>query len=158
MELATLTRSELIFPELQGSDQASALWAFSECMVERGIVDDAHQLYEKLLEREELCSTGVGAGVAIPHCKVKKLDEVVVAVGILRRAVEFGASDGQPVRLLFLVLSPEKSPAAHLKSLAAISRWIQADSHVERILMQPDRESILEVLRQPVASEGAAAT
>lgn len=148
MELSTLTREELIFPKLEGSDVASALWAFSECMVKQGIVNDVHQLYEKLLEREDLCSTGVGAGVAIPHCKVKKLNEVVVAVGILRSAIDYGASDGQPVRVLFLVLSPEKEPAAHLKCLAAISKWVQADSHVERILQQPDRDGILGLLRQ----------
>ncbi len=149
MELSTLTRPELIFPELPGSDRASVLFAFSECMVEQGIVSDARELHRKLLERESLCSTGVGNGVAIPHCKVKKLDRVVIALAILQEAVEFGASDEQAVRLLFLVLSPEKSPAAHLKSLAAISKWVQADAHVERILEQPDRESILDLLRQP---------
>lgn len=148
MELASLTRAELIFPELGGTDQASALWALSERMAQKGIVNDAHQLYEKLLEREELCSTGIGEGVAIPHCKVKKLDRVIVAVGILREGVEFGASDGLPVRLLFLVLSPEKSPAAHLKSLAAISKWVQTDSHIEQILRQPDRQSILNLFHQ----------
>lgn len=154
MELATLTGPELIFPELEGTDRTSALLALSERIVEQGIVSDANQLHQKLLEREGLCSTGVGDGVAVPHCKVKKLGRVVVAIGVLREAIEFGASDGKPVRLLFLVLSPEKEPAAHLKSLAAISKWIQADSHVQRILEQPDRESILDLLRVPIASEG----
>ena len=104
-------------------------------------------------EREELGSTGIGSGVAIPHCKVERLEEVIVAIGILDEAIEFGASDGLPVRLLFLVLSPESSPAAHLKSLAAISRWVQADSHVERILEEPSRDFILELLSE-VAPEG----
>lgn len=154
MELGALTRPELIFPDLAGSDQASALWAFAEAVAAEEVITDAHQVYEKLLEREELGSTGIGNGVAIPHCKVKRLTEVVVAIGILGEAVEFGASDGLPVQLLFLVLSPENAPAAHLKSLAAISRWVQADSHVERILEQPDRRFILELLGQE-AAEGS---
>ena len=153
MELEALTRPDLIFPELPGSDRASALWALAESLAEAGAIPDAHQVYDKLLEREELGSTGIGHGVAIPHCKVKHLSEVVVAIGITREAVGFGASDGLPVRLFFVVLSPEKAPAAHLKSLAAISRWVQAESHVERILDRPDREAILELLRQG-ASEG----
>ena len=157
MELGALTKPELIFPELAGSDQASALWAFAEAMATAEVIDDAHQVYEKLLEREELGSTGIGNGVAIPHCKVKRLSDVVVAIGILREAVDFGASDGLPVRLLFLVLSPESEPAAHLKSLAAISRWVQADAHVERILRRPDRGFILELLRQG-ATEGTGVT
>ncbi|MFQ5527798.1 MAG: PTS sugar transporter subunit IIA [Thermoanaerobaculia bacterium] len=157
MELEGLTRPELIFPSLAGSDQASALWALAESMAKAGVIADAHRVYEKLLEREELGSTGIGDGVAIPHCKVKRLEEVVVAVGILGEAVDFGASDGLPVRLLFLVLSPEKSPAAHLKSLAAISRFVQADSHVQRILERPERDFILELLRQD-ATEGTGVT
>lgn len=153
VELAALTRPELIFIDLPGSDQASALWTLSERMVEQGIVADARDLHAKLLEREKLCSTGVGAGVAVPHCKVKKLGQVVVAVAVLADPVEFGASDGRPVRLLFLVLSPTKAPAAHLQSLAAISKWVQADEHVDRILEQPSREAIWALLGGAVSAE-----
>lgn len=147
MELANLTSPELIFPALPGSDRASALLALSERVVEQGVTQDAQELYSRLLEREKLCSTGLGDGVAIPHCKIEQLDQVVIAVGILENPIEFGATDGVPVRLLFLVLSPEKAPAAHLQSLAAISKWVQTASHVEQVLQQPDREGILNLLR-----------
>lgn len=157
MELASFTRPELIFPELPGSDRSSALWALSDRMVSEGIVPEGRVLHEKLIEREQLCSTGVGDGVAIPHCKIKKLNQVVMAVGILAQPVDYGAADGRPVRLLFLVLSPEKNPAAHLQSLAAISKWIQADEHVNKILEQPDREAIYALLREPVPTTGAEA-
>lgn len=157
MELEGLTRPELIFPGLAGTDQASALWAFSLSLAEAGAIRDPQHVYEKLLEREELGSTGIGSGVAIPHCKVEHLDEVLVAIGVTREAIEFGATDGLPVRLFFVVLSPEKAPAAHLKSLAAISRWVQSDSHVERILERPDRSAILDLLREP-ASESTGVT
>lgn len=153
MELESLTQPELIFPELAGTDAASALWAFSELIAQLGVVRDAHQVYEKLLEREELGSTGIGSGVAIPHCKVKDLDKVVVAIGILKEAIDFRATDGLPVRVLFLVLAPEKTPAAHLHALAAISRWVQTKDHVSRIVESPDRDAVLELLRQG-ASEG----
>lgn len=155
MELATLTRPELIFPDLPGGDRSSALLALAERMVEEGVVSDTQQLHAKLLERERLCSTGVGDGVAIPHCKIKKLDQVVVAIGVLAQPIEFGASDGKPVRLLFLVLSPEKSPAAHLQSLAAISKWIQADARVEKILEHPDREAIFALLEESASTTEA---
>lgn len=158
MELSNLTRAELIFPELPGNDRASALRAISERMAELGIVPDARILEAKLLERELLCSTGVGDGVAIPHCKIKKLEQVVVAVGILAQPIEFGATDGQPVRLLFLVLSPEKNPAAHLQSLAAISKWIQAEARVARILEQPSPEAVLALLGEPASTVEAGVT
>lgn len=157
MELSNLTRPELIFTDLPGGDQTSALRSLAECIVEEGVVDDAQVLLERLLEREKLASTGLGDGVAIPHCKIKKLDSVVIAIGVLRESVDFFATDGKPVRLLFLVLSPEKSPAAHLQSLAAISRWIQADAHVDRILEKPDRETILSLLKSPASPVEASA-
>jgi len=148
MELQTLTNPELIFPELPGTDRVSALRALAERVAYEGNSLDSHEIYEKLLEREDLGSTCIGRGVAVPHCKVKRLDRVVVAIGVLKEGIDYGASDGTPVRLLFLVLSPENSPAEHLKSLAAISKWVQGDSHVERILEQPDRESILDLLQE----------
>lgn len=148
MELQALTRPELIFPELPGTDRVSVLWAMAERVATEDGTLDAHQIFEKLLEREELGSTSIGCGVAVPHCKVKHLERVVVAIGVLNQGIEYDTKDGAPVRLLFLVLSPESAPAAHLKSLAAISKWVQGDSHVERILEQPDRDRILTMLRE----------
>jgi mannitol/fructose-specific phosphotransferase system IIA component (Ntr-type) len=71
--------------------------------------------------------------VAIPHCKLARLDRVVVAVGVATAGVAIETPDRQPVRLFFLVVSPESAPAAHLQSLAAISKWIKGDGNLERI-------------------------
>lgn len=146
MQLQQLTDQNLIFPNLAGSDSGSLLLEFSQRLVERGIVEEANELYRMLREREELGSTGIGDGVAIPHCKCKGIRQVVVAIGTSKNGIDFSAVDGGPVRLFFVVLSPEKDPASHLKSLAAISKWVKADNHVERILEASDPESIYELL------------
>lgn len=146
MQIHDLTNLELVFPNLPGQNAAAVLREFSLRLATQGVVDDADALYQRLLEREELGSTGLGGGVAIPHCKYRKLDRVIVAVATCAEGVEFGAADQQPVRLLFLVISPEKTPAAHLQSLAAISKWVKADHHVERILEASDAESIFALL------------
>jgi mannitol/fructose-specific phosphotransferase system IIA component (Ntr-type) len=73
---------------------------------------------------------------------------VVVAVGLAPKGVEFGAVDHQPVRLFFVVVSPSRSPAEHLQSLAAISRWVKADGRVERLLGLRDPGEVLELLRE----------
>ena len=78
-------------------------------------------------------STGLGSGLAIPHCKLREIDDVVLAVGVSRRGIDFGGADGQPVRLVFLVLSPTDAPALHLQALARISRVIRVPGVLERV-------------------------
>lgn len=146
MNLGSLTDPQLIYPDLPGETADGVLHALAVRVAARGLVEDAGKLETRLLEREQLGSTGIGAGVAVPHCKVKGLDRAVVAVGLKRRAVDFSAVDGEPVRLFFLVVSPDDQPAAHLQVLAAISRWVKADQHVERILGLSDRQQIFDFL------------
>ena len=148
LRLGALVRPELIFHNLTCADGPTALRAFAGRIAERGVVDDADELYRRLLEREKLGSTALGHGVAVPHCKLDGLKEVVVAIGLCQHGIEFAAEDRDPVRLLFLVISPSAEPAAHLQSLAAISRWVKEDSNVERILVLEDAESIVELLHQ----------
>jgi len=147
MNLGSLTDPQLIFPGLPGEDVEGVLRALAEQVAAQGAVDDSGELFTRLLEREQLGSTGIGSGVAIPHCKMKGLRKAVLAVGLKRRPVDFAAVDGQPVRLFFLVVSPNDAPAAHLQVLAAISKWVKADRHVERIAGLHDRQKIYEFLQ-----------
>ena len=88
----------------------------------------------------------------MPHCKIDDLDKVVMAVGLFGKGVDFETIDDEPVRLLFLVISPNAAPAEHLRSLAAISRWVKADHHVERILEVGEPQAIFELLDKQVDS------
>lgn len=146
--LESLTSPALVFPEIPGSDAPTILRALSERFAV--VVDevDAEDLYRKLMEREQLGSTGIGAGVAIPHCKVGGLDHAVLAVAVTKKKIDFGAMDDQPVQVFFLVVSPEDSPAEHLQVLAAISRWVKAGKNVQRILDRPSRERIYGLLQE----------
>lgn len=124
------------------------LRVLSEGLANKGVIGDADSMYRRLVEREELGSTAIGSGVAIPHCKMEELDNVVVAVGLSRQGVEFESEDGEPVRLFFLVVSPSSQPAAHLRSLAAISKWVKADRHVERLLELEEPEAIWKLMQE----------
>jgi PTS system nitrogen regulatory IIA component len=148
MELKSLTGPGLIFPDLEGRQASAVLLELSMRLSEADVVSSPEWLYEKLREREELGSTGIGGGVAIPHCKCKGVERVVIAIGTSRQGIDFGAPDEKPVRLFFVVLSPEKEPAAHLQSLAAISKWVKADEHVERILEAETPTAILDLLAE----------
>ncbi len=124
--LETLTDPHLIFPGLAAATprECCASWRPAR---RAGVVGDAEALFQRLWEREQLGSTAIGRGIAIPHCKLDGLERVVlVAVGLAPAGVDFGAADEQPVRLFFVVVSPSRSPAEHLQSLAAISRWVKS--------------------------------
>ena len=151
MELASLTSPDLIFPRLDGADRTTVLRLLAQNIAGRGYVRDAQELFDRLVEREEVASTGVGGGVAIPHCKMSGLDRVVLAVGLQEKGIDFGAVDGQPVRLFFLVVSPNQTPAAHLQCLAAISKWVRSEGHVPSLLELVDPQAIYERLREEEA-------
>lgn len=154
MGLGSLTRPELILSDLTAADSAPAdtvLRVFADRIAEAGAVGkakDAGELFRRLREREQLSSTGIGSGVAIPHCKMPGLKQAVLAVGLAPQGVDFGASDGQPVRLFFVVVSPETSPAEHLRVLASISRWIKTGRHAERLLEIRDPQEIQRFLEE----------
>jgi PTS system nitrogen regulatory IIA component len=146
LSLAALTRPELIFLDLPAGSREEVLRVFAERLAASGLVRDGEQLFQRLWEREQLGSTGIGNGVAIPHCKLPGLREGVVAVGRVPEGVDFQAVDGRPVKVFFLVISPSEAPGEHLKILAAISRWIRADEHAGALLEAADRESLFHLL------------
>ena len=148
MRLEALTDPELIFADLACRNPSALLRSLAEKVVSSGRFDDADELFEKLWEREKLGSTGIGEGVAVPHCKMPGLKSVILSVALLSEGVDFGSVDEQPVRLVFLVVSPEEQPTAHLQCLAAISRWIKAERHVETILQLSDPLAIYDLLKE----------
>jgi mannitol/fructose-specific phosphotransferase system IIA component (Ntr-type) len=148
MQLASLTEPGLIFPSLRSTDVPSLLRLLASRIVEQAPLDDSTALYEKLWEREQLGTTAIGSGVAIPHCKTDGLDRVFLAIGLLDEGIDFGAMDGQPVRVVFCIVSPAQSPAAHLQCLAAISKWVKGERHVEQLLDSRDPVAIFDLLRE----------
>jgi PTS system nitrogen regulatory IIA component len=144
--LGSLTRPDLIFPDLPAADRAEALRALADRVAARGLVHSAGELFRHLWDREQLGSTGVGGGIAIPHCKLQGLKQGVMAVGMVPAGIDFGAPDGRPVEIFFLVVSPEDAPGRHLQTLAAISRWIKAKPPTEKLLALHDPRQVYDLL------------
>lgn len=146
MRLASLTRPDLIFLGLPGGERQAVLHDLAQRVADRGRIGDPGELYDRLWEREQLGSTGVGGGVALPHCKLPGLPRGFLSIAVTAQGVDFAAPDGEPVRLFFLVVSPSLSPSEHLQALAAISRWVRADGHVPQLLSLGDPEAVYDLL------------
>jgi nitrogen PTS system EIIA component len=145
--LGSLIRPQLIFADLPATDRSGVLRAFADRVAAQGLVKSGDDLYQKLWEREQLGSTGIGLGLAIPHCKLPGLLQGIVAVALVPAGVDFGAADGRPVHVLFLVISPSGAPAEHLQILATISRWIRANAHAEKLASLGDPAAVYDLLR-----------
>jgi PTS system nitrogen regulatory IIA component len=109
-------------------------------------------IFEILLQREKLGSTGVGSGVAIPHGKLPKLSKLFGLFARLDRPIDFEALDAQPVDLVFLLLAPEAAGADHLKALARVARLLRDPEVARKLRDCRDAEALYAVLALPSAS------
>lgn len=107
---------------------------------------DADQLRERLMARERMLSTAMGAGIAFPHCISPQLSTPKFALGISHRGIDADAPDNKPVHIFFVVISPESDPEAHLESLAAASRVFSNPSVREKILAATRAEDAIMAL------------
>ncbi|MTI89661.1 MAG: PTS sugar transporter subunit IIA [Balneolaceae bacterium] len=113
-------------------------------------VESKEQLEEirtAVFEREKIMSTGVGKGLAIPHAKTKAVDANLAAFALLKESLPFDSIDGQPVRLVFLLVGPVSNNSYHIKLLSRISRLMNSASFREKILSCEDSECILNAFK-----------
>jgi PTS system nitrogen regulatory IIA component len=112
-------------------------------------------IFEVLIERERLGTTGVGNGIAIPHGKLPGLDKLYGLFARLDTPIDFDAIDEQPVDLICLLLAPESAGADHLKALARVSRLLRDRSICEKLRGSDTDEAIFALLTQSTASHAA---
>jgi PTS system nitrogen regulatory IIA component len=110
--------------------------------------DDVESIIRAILGREELGSTGIGMGVAVPHTRHPTLQRLVGTVALSRRGVEFAALDGEPVDIFFLLVSPQNQPGDHLRALENISRHLKDERFVSSLRQARSQERIIEVLEK----------
>ena len=112
-------------------------------------------VFDTLLQRERLGSTGIGEGIAIPHGKLPGLDRLFGLAARLEKPIDFDALDGQPVDILFLLLAPEDAGADHLKALSRIARVLRQPGLVERVRATRDAAALYAVLTDSPTPQAA---
>jgi PTS system nitrogen regulatory IIA component len=148
MNIDGLLQPEDIFPDLAAGCKEEVLAELAAGVVEHHPSLDRDEVIRILLERERLGSTGIGDGIAIPHGKLRRLDQPVLAFGRSLKGVDFAALDGRPVKLFFLVLAPEEAVGFHLKMLARISRILKNPAVRTRLLEAPDVAAMNAVIQE----------
>ncbi len=146
-----LTPGRISIP-FQAVDKESAIRQLVELFAADAGIAQVDEVLRAVQEREAVLSTGVGNGVAIPHGKSPAVPELGMAVGLLESPVDFEALDGQPVRLIFLLVGPETAAGAHIKALSRISRLVRHAAVRERLFAVGDARAFLAALEE---AEGA---
>jgi PTS system nitrogen regulatory IIA component len=147
MELSDLLTPESIVANLKATSKKQALQELSKRIAEV-INHDERDIFDILLEREKLGTTGVGDGIAIPHGKLESLEKLHGFFARLERPVDFDSIDERPVDLIFLLLAPESAGADHLKALARVSRLLRDKANCDKLRGSDNPEALYALLTE----------
>ncbi|CAA7612603.1 PTS IIA-like nitrogen regulatory protein PtsN [Magnetospirillum sp. SS-4] len=154
MEITDLISPAAVIPNLRATSKKQALQDLARRAADiTGLHERA--IFDVLLERERLGTTGVGNGIAIPHGKLSSLDRLHGLFARLERPIQFDSIDEQPVDLIFLLLAPESAGADHLKALARVSRLLRDKSVCEKLRGTDNSEALYALLTESPASRAA---
>ena len=154
MEISDLITVDCVDANLRVTSKKQVLQELSKRAAD---ITGEHErvIFDVLMERERLGTTGVGNGIAIPHGKLASVDRLYGLFARLETPIDFQSIDEQPVDLVFLLLAPETAGADHLKALARVSRLLRDDSVCEKLRGTDENEALYVLLTQTSASQAA---
>lgn len=139
--------NEKYFKRLKSKNKFKAIAELASVVNNTDICTDMEKLVNALREREEIMSTGIGLGLAIPHVKIKEVKKLAFAIGISKRGIDFDSIDGQPVNLIILVAAGEKQHKDYLKLLASIMSILKNPDVREKIIESSSANEIIEIFK-----------
>ncbi len=146
MKLIDILSKDRIVPGLASPDKKGVIQELVNVLPVEGV--SPARLVQVLLEREKLGSTGIGDGVAIPHGKLREVNEMIASFGRSIKGLNFDSLDGKPTHLFFLLVAPENSAGIHLKALARISRLFKDPQFRHTLMNARDQEEIFRIIRE----------
>jgi mannitol/fructose-specific phosphotransferase system IIA component (Ntr-type) len=148
MKLADFVAKEAIIADLQATTKEEAIREIVESLCTGGSLprNEAPSIVGAIMKREELGSTGIGNGVAVPHTKHPSVDRMVGAVAVSKKGLDFASIDREPVNIVFLLVSPPDRPGDHLRALENISRHLRVDTFCRFLRQAKTPEEVSEIL------------
>jgi PTS system fructose-specific IIA component/PTS system nitrogen regulatory IIA component len=150
MKLTDFVVPEAILPNIQVETKEDAIRVMVGSLKSSGSIkgSDEESIVAAILKREELGSTGIGHGVAVPHTKHPSVDSLIATVALAKEGVDFASLDGESVFILFLLVSPPDRPGDHLRGLENISRHLRSQSFCNFLRQARSREDVMELLKE----------
>ncbi|MCA9028512.1 MAG: PTS sugar transporter subunit IIA [Planctomycetaceae bacterium] len=150
MKLAEFVIEDAIITDLTANSKENAIREMVKSLCEAGrfATENEENIVAAIMKREELGSTGIGRGIAVPHTKHPSVDSLVATIAIAREGVEFQSLDGEDVHILFLLISPPDRPGDHLRGLEGISRHLKNDDFCNFLRQSKTAADVMELLRE----------
>lgn len=130
---------------LEADTRDEAIKTLVNMVNQTGRLPDKMAFYDAIIEREKIVSTGIGMGAAIPHAKLAALDDFFIAIGILRKGIDWNALDGSSVRLIFLIGGPDDKQTEYLRILSSLTQVIKNDQLRKKMLTVNSPEDIIQL-------------
>jgi len=146
MKIDTILKKESVIADLLGDNKVEVIKEMTQCLKKNNFIKNDQALFETLMEREKLGSTGIGENVAIPHGKSDEVTQIITVLARSKNGVEFESLDQKPVHFVCMVIAPSHSTGQHLKVLARISRIFKNPGLREDILKAGNSASIYSIL------------
>jgi nitrogen PTS system EIIA component len=146
MKIDEILSKDSIIANLTGTNKEEVLREITDFLQNQSLIKDKETLFNTLMEREKLGSTGIGENVAIPHGKSDELSQIIIVFGRSIEGLDFESLDQKPVHFVCMVIAPSNSTGQHLKALARISRLFKNKNLREGILKLQDANQIYALL------------
>ena len=148
MRIVEFLRRENLVPSFKADEKDAALRELCALLTQNGEVGDAGAVFDAVMKREMLGTTGIGDEVAIPHARTPQAKSLTGALGLSRNGIEYFAMDDKPVRLVFLLVAAENSTGTHLKALARVSRLLKSSGFRKKIESARSAEEMYSMIEE----------
>ena len=148
LKISEFLKPEAIIMQMKSKDKIAALKELVDNMVASSTVENGPELQKALAKRENLESTGIGDGIAIPHARTDSVKDLVLAFARSEEGVDFSAIDGKPSHLIFLIASPVDKKSEYIMALAKLSRLLRKQEVRQRLKKAGDPDEILEIIKK----------
>jgi len=146
MKLSDILKEDKIITDFKGETKEEIINELIDLFKDDDRVKDLNKLRETVLERENIMSTGVGKGLAIPHGKTDAVKKMIAGIGILSNPIDFESLDKKPVNIIVLLVGEENAIAPHIKMLSRISRMMNKDEFREKLVKSASPKEIYKLL------------
>jgi len=143
MALLDLINTDVVKVPLEARTKNAVIRELVETLRDAGKIADVEPVYDAVIARENMGSTGLENGIAVPHAKTRAVRKLTMALGISPQGVEFQAMDGKPSKLFFLLLAPPDQSGPHIQALAEIARITKSQSFCNSIVEAPSAEAVV---------------
>jgi PTS system fructose-specific IIC component len=146
MLLEEFVKKENIIIQFSGTDKQSIIEEMGESLRSSGDISDKESFIDGILKREEVESTAIGNGIAIPHTRGECSKNLSICIGKSREGIEFNALDGKPVNIVFMIAAPGDAKKQYLQVIAKIARFLKREENRQKILEATTEEEVLKII------------